>query len=129
MDAPSPSRRDAAAVARPRRNTVEVWNLVNRSGGWFHPIHLHLVDVTIFQRIDGRGRVQNYEDGPKDVVYLGENETVRLVARFGPNTGRYMIHCHNTVHEDGDMMSQFWVTDGADLGFDPITAARPRPIP
>jgi FtsP/CotA-like multicopper oxidase with cupredoxin domain len=117
-----------AAVARPRRNTVEVWNLVNRSGGWFHPIHLHLVDFKVFQRIDGRGRVQNYEDGPKDVVYLGENETVRLVARFGPHTGRYMIHCHNTVHEDHDMMSQFWVTDGADLGPDPRTAAPPRPI-
>lgn len=117
-----------AAIARPRRNTVEVWSLVNRSGGWFHPIHLHLVDFKVFQRIDGRGRVQNYEDGPKDVVYLGENETVRLVARFGPHTGRYMIHCHNTVHEDHDMMSQFWLTDGADLGPDPRTAAPARPI-
>jgi spore coat protein A, manganese oxidase len=117
-----------AAVARPRRNTVEVWNLVNRSGGWFHPIHLHLVDFMVFQRIDGRGRVLPYENGPKDVAYLGENETVRLVARFGPHTGRYMIHCHNTVHEDHDMMSQFWVTDGGDMGPDPRTAAPPRPI-
>jgi len=116
-----------AAIARPKRNSVEVWNLVNRSGGWFHPIHLHLVDFMIFQRIDGRGRVQAFEDGPKDVAYLGENETVRLVARFGPNTGRYMIHCHNTVHEDGDMMSQFWVTDGDDVGPDPIDDAKPLP--
>jgi FtsP/CotA-like multicopper oxidase with cupredoxin domain len=117
-----------AAVARPQKNSVEVWTLENRSGGWFHPIHLHLVDFKIFQRIDGRGRVQTYENGPKDVVYLAENETVRIVARFGPNTGRYMIHCHNTVHEDHDMMHQFWVTDGADLGPNPVTAAPPRPI-
>ncbi len=117
------------AIARPRRNTVEVWDLENRSGGWFHPIHLHLVDFRVLSRVDGRGRVQTYEDGPKDVVYLGENETVRIVARFGPHTGRYMLHCHNTTHEDHDMMHQFWVVDGTDLGPDPITAAAPRPIP
>jgi len=117
-----------AAIARPRLNTVEVWDLENRSGGWFHPIHLHLVDFRILSRIDGRGRVQTYEDGPKDVVYLGENETVRLVARFGPNTGRYMIHCHNTSHEDHDMMHQFWVVNGNDLGPNPIEAAPPRPV-
>ncbi len=37
-----------------------------------------------------------------------------------------MIHCHNSVHEDHDMMHQFWITDGADLGPDPLSApARP----
>jgi len=122
-----------AAVARPQRNTVEVWDLENRSGGWFHPIHLHLVDFKVISRTDGRGRVQAYEEGPKDVVYLGENETVRLVARFGPHTGRYMIHCHNTSHEDHDMMSQFWVVDErvdpTDVGPNPITAAPPLPLP
>jgi spore coat protein A len=29
--------------------------------------------------------------------------------KFGPHEGRYMIHCHNLVHEDHDMMSQFRV--------------------
>ena len=30
----------------------------------------------------------------------------------GPSAGgRYMIHCHNLVHEDHDMMSQFAVGD------------------
>jgi spore coat protein A, manganese oxidase len=109
-------------------NTIEVWDLENRSGGWFHPIHLHLVDFRILSRTDGRGRVQTYENGPKDVVYLGENETVRLVARFGPHTGRYMIHCHNTSHEDHDMMHQFWVVTGNDLGPHPVEAAPPLPV-
>jgi spore coat protein A len=116
-----------AAIAKPKKNTIEVWSLENHSGGWFHPIHLHLVDFRMFQRIDGRGRIQNFENGPKDVAYLGENETIRIVAKFGPHTGRYMIHCHNTTHEDFDMMHQFWVTDGADLGPDPVKAAPPRP--
>ena len=55
------------------------------------------------------GRRFAYEQGPKDVAYVGEGETVRVVAKFGPHEGRYMIHCHNLVHEDHDMMSQFRV--------------------
>jgi flagellar biosynthesis/type III secretory pathway protein FliH len=34
---------------------------------------------------------------------------VRVIAKFGPHEGRYMIHCHNLVHEDHDMMVQFQV--------------------
>ena len=105
-------------IADPALNAVEIWELENKSGGWFHPIHIHLID---FQVLSRNGRPPRpYERGPKDVVYLGENETVRLIARFGPQNGRYMLHCHNTVHEDHDMMFQMQVGVG---GPDPITAA------
>jgi FtsP/CotA-like multicopper oxidase with cupredoxin domain len=88
-------------------NSVEVWDLVNSSGGWFHPVHIHLIDFKILSR---NGRAPHpYENGPKDVAYVGEGETVRVVAKFGPHEGRYMIHCHNLVHEDHDMMHQFRV--------------------
>jgi hypothetical protein len=46
--------------------------------------------------------------------------------RFGPQVGRYMMHCHNLVHEDHDMMVQFEV--GA-AGHDPIEADRPKHQP
>jgi spore coat protein A, manganese oxidase len=36
-----------------------------------------------------------------------------------------MVHCHNLVHEDHDMMAQFEVGAG---GPDPVTSAPPRPI-
>ena len=52
------------------------------------------------------------EVGPKDVVYIGEGETVRLLCTFASEshrTGRYMVHCHNLPHEDHDMMQQFAV--------------------
>jgi hypothetical protein len=39
--------------------------------------------------------------------------------RFDNQDGRYMMHCHNLVHEDHDMMVQFEVGDGGD---DPINA-------
>ncbi|WP_336028519.1 multicopper oxidase family protein [Geodermatophilus sp. FMUSA9-8] len=115
--------------ARVDPGAVEIWEVENRSGGWFHPLHIHLVD---FQVLSRNGRPPRPEErGPKDVVYVGENETVRLLMRFsspdGPH-GRYMVHCHNLSHEDHDMMTQFQV--GAhDPDCDPIHAAPPSSAP
>ncbi|MFI7579399.1 multicopper oxidase domain-containing protein [Kocuria kalidii] len=104
-------------------DAVEIWEFENNSGGWYHPLHIHLVDFQILSR-NGRAPF-NYERGPKDVVYVGEGETVRLLMKFGPHKGRYMIHCHNLSHEDHDMMVQFRVglkEDDPDP-CDPMTAA------
>ncbi|HET7480211.1 MAG TPA: multicopper oxidase domain-containing protein [Rubrobacteraceae bacterium] len=117
-------------VANPKLDQVQVWTLKNPSGGWFHPLHIHLIDGQILDR-NGKPPF-DYEKGPKDVFYLGENETVRVLIRFGPQTGRYMVHCHNLVHEDHDMMVQFNVGDAfanrADDPNDPILAASAKPI-
>ncbi|MFM7686133.1 MAG: multicopper oxidase domain-containing protein, partial [Actinomycetota bacterium] len=40
--------------------------------------------------------------------------------------GKYMVHCHNLVHEDHDMMTQFEVVDPNQPGDDPITSAMAR---
>ena len=47
---------------------------------------------------------------------------MRLLMRFGPEHGKYMIHCHNLSHEDHDMMAQFQVGT-SDPDCDPMTAA------
>jgi FtsP/CotA-like multicopper oxidase with cupredoxin domain len=94
-------------IANPRLNATEIWEIENRSGGWFHPVHIHLIDFKVLSR-NGRAPF-DYERGPKDVVYVGENETVRVLCKFGPHRGRYMVHCHNLPHEDHDMMTQFAV--------------------
>ena len=107
----------ALTVANPGLGDVEIWELENPSGGWFHPVHIHLVD---FKVLDRNGRPpEDWEKGPKDVVYVGENEKVRVLMRFENQVGRYMMHCHNLVHEDHDMMVQFEVGGG---GHDPIKA-------
>ena len=112
--------------AEPDLNSVEIWEIENSSGGWFHPVHIHLVDFKILSR-NGRPPFP-YERGPKDVVYVGEGETVRVIMRFGPHRGRYMIHCHNLPHEDNDMMLQYSVgLKGLDVDpHDPVTADPPR---
>jgi FtsP/CotA-like multicopper oxidase with cupredoxin domain len=113
-------------VANPASGDVQIWEITNRSGGWFHPVHIHLVDFKMLTR-NGKP-VFAYEQGPKDVAYVGENETIRAIMRFGkagdPSTdGRYMIHCHNLPHEDHDMMTQFRV--GKDVDRDPDPAKGP----
>ena len=45
---------------------------------------------------------------------LGRNEEVEAFFRFHDFTGRYPIHCHNTIHEDHAMMLVFEVDDVGD---------------
>jgi spore coat protein A, manganese oxidase len=101
--------------ANPQPDTVEKWIVKNGSGGWFHPVHIHLVDFRVLRRNAGPPLPQESVGG-KDVIYVGENETVELLMRFNAHDhGRYMIHCHNLTHEDHDMMTQFRVgTEVAD---------------
>ena len=109
-------------VANPNINDVEIWEIENKSGGWFHPVHIHLVDFQVIGRNTNGGKPFAWEKGPKDVVYVGENETVRLLMQFavgeGNTGGKYMVHCHNLPHEDHDMMQQFRVGP-APAGSDP----------
>jgi bilirubin oxidase len=54
------------------QNTWELW-LLKTGGGWFHPIHIHLISffVVIRNKIEKNG-VHSYEKlAAKDVVYLG----------------------------------------------------------
>ena len=114
-------------VANPGANDVEIWELENTSGGWFHPVHIHLVD---FKILDRNGRPpEPFERGPKDVVYVGEEELVRVIMRFEHQTGKYMMHCHNLVHEDHDMMTQFRVGPAEGDLHDPIKADPCKDLP
>ena len=114
-----------AVLGNPGLGDTEIWDIENKSSGWFHPLHIHLIDFKVLSR-NGLAPFP-YELGPKDVVYIGEGEKVRLLMKFGPNTGKYMVHCHNLVHEDHDMMHQFSVglKPGDEDYHDPIDAARP----
>jgi len=133
-------------LSTPAMNSVEIWEIVNNSGGWYHPLHIHLIDFRIIKRTGGPAGGVNgvlpHEQGPKDVAYIGEGETVTLLCKFLKPGGevpaphgdpaikgaRFMSHCHNLAHEDHDMMAQFRVGPqmlGTTDPHHPILAAKP----
>ncbi|HEY2951006.1 MAG TPA: multicopper oxidase domain-containing protein, partial [Verrucomicrobiae bacterium] len=85
-----------------KRGSAEIWELVNKSNGWVHPIHIHLEEFQILTRDDKPP--PPHEQGRKDVFFLGPGERVKIFMRFRTFLGRYVMHCHNTVHEDHAMM-------------------------
>ncbi|NER30063.1 MAG: multicopper oxidase domain-containing protein [Symploca sp. SIO1C4] len=106
--------------ANPGAGDVEIWNLVNPGSGWVHPVHIHLVDLQLLDRNGISPRP--YEKGWKDVFHVGEFETLRVIAKFGTRDGKYiqgkfMMHCHNLVHEDHSMMTLFEVGKGGPSPF------------
>ena len=100
-------------------NSVEVWTLRD-STMVAHPFHIHNVHFYI---LDRNGAAPSaVESGPKDVVLVQPNETVRFIAKFedfADTTVPYMFHCHILMHEDDGMMGQFVVTPST-TGIDDI---------
>lgn len=93
------------------QNTWELWKF-KTGGGWFHPVHIHLIDFFLLKREGNDLGLANYEYmAAKDVMYLGPGNTLWTIARFGAHKGDYMFHCHNLIHEDNDMMRAMRITD------------------
>ncbi|MBU6317106.1 MAG: multicopper oxidase family protein [Acidobacteria bacterium] len=105
---------------------VERWTWRNSAGGWYHPSHAHFIDSRIISR-NGKPPLP-YETGLKDTLFLGQTEEIKVLVR-ADSPGTWMIHCHNIIHEDHDMMTQFRVVGpGGEGGDDPLRAAPPRDI-
>ncbi|GAA1244055.1 multicopper oxidase family protein [Pseudonocardia aurantiaca] len=96
-----------------QRNTTERWILQNSSGGWEHPIHIHLEEFRIVRRNGRLVRPGEGDFGRQDVVQLGD-EDIEILMQFRDFRGGYPMHCHNTVHEDHQMMLLFEVADVGD---------------
>jgi spore coat protein A, manganese oxidase len=98
--------------ANPQPGSIEIWTFINRSPDVIHPVHLHLAKG---QLLDRNGQPPRpYERGWKDVFLLGEGETIRVAFWFHSSAlidvaGIFMMHCHQLIHEDRGMMSQFTV--------------------
>ena len=85
-----------------KQGTAEIWN-ISTSGGWAHPIHMHLEEYRILTRND-QSVAGTVLGGVKDVFALYPGDEMRLYMKFRDWVGRYVMHCHNTVHEDHAMM-------------------------
>jgi FtsP/CotA-like multicopper oxidase with cupredoxin domain len=112
-------------TAAPVYGTREIWNLVNKSGGWDHPVHIHFEEGIIVARNGSSNNVPAWERGRKDVYRIGPNGSVSVSIQFRDWGGTFMEHCHNTVHEDNSMLLR-WDIDKA--GYAVLTPL-PTPIP
>ena len=87
----------------------EVWVIQNPGGDWRHPVHIHFEEHRTLSRNGVLVKPAtpfnaSIDYARKDVVQLNTNEEVRIFMRFRDMKGRYVMHCHNVVHEDHAMM-------------------------
>lgn len=85
---------------------TEIWRFINESQ-FPHPVHIHEVQFQVLSRTGGRGVVFPWEGGWKDTVLVHPGEAVEVLAGFDRYRGRFLMHCHNLVHEDMGMMLNF----------------------
>ena len=96
------------ASAKPKRGTAEIWTLKGK-GDWHHPVHIHFEEGRILSR-NGKPPPP-HERGRKDVYVLEPGEEVRVFLRFREFLGKYMMHCHNLIHEDHAMMIRWDIVE------------------
>jgi FtsP/CotA-like multicopper oxidase with cupredoxin domain len=96
----------SAAIAQ---ESEEVWIVQNPGGAWRHPVHIHFEEHRTLSRNGALVKPNtqfnaSVDYARKDVIELNTNEEVRVFMRFRDMKGRYVMHCHNVVHEDHAMM-------------------------
>lgn len=87
-----------------KRGVDEIWELQGK-GSWSHPVHIHFEEARILSR--NGVPPPPHERGRKDVFELKPGELVRILICFEDFLGKYILHCHNTIHEDHHMMVRF----------------------
>ncbi len=102
------------------RDTAELWVLDSSQGGWDHPLHIHFEEGQIIRtngvavpagkryradiyrlRQSVHELVLRFRDFPMD----GYSPSGGQVRETKADHGRYVMHCHNVVHEDNAMMT------------------------
>jgi FtsP/CotA-like multicopper oxidase with cupredoxin domain len=93
--------------AIPQLGTTEEWTIKNGSGGWWHPIHMHLEGHQQVADVRTGRPIQYHDSFLSDTTMLGPNSEFRVRMRFRTFKGPFVFHCHTIEHEDMDMMFQF----------------------
>jgi FtsP/CotA-like multicopper oxidase with cupredoxin domain len=111
------------ADACPKLGTAERWILRNGSGGWWHPVHVHLESHQI-QKVNGSIPPLS-ERFKVDTTMLGPNTEAEIFMRFRTFRGPFVFHCHNIEHEDMRMMFVFDPRTDGPLSNQPLQQYHP----
>jgi len=105
----------------------EIWTIRNVGTKWEHPIHIHFEEFQILE-FNGKPLAANDIDkSRKDVLTLKMGDEVKLFFHFRDYLGDHVMHCHNVVHEDHQMMVRWRIVppkNGPALG----SVISPRPV-
>jgi FtsP/CotA-like multicopper oxidase with cupredoxin domain len=93
----------------------EVWTIQNPGGSWRHPVHIHYEEHRMLTRNGAPVKPNTQLNGAidyarRDVINLQINDETKVFMRFRDMKGRYVMHCHNVVHEDHAMMIRWDIT-------------------
>jgi len=99
-----PYNRDLISATIPE-GSAERWTIINGGGSWQHPVHIHYEEHRVLSY--NLQAPPPIEAGRKDVLRLENNARAEVYIRFRDYKGLYVMHCHNTVHEDHAMMVNF----------------------
>jgi FtsP/CotA-like multicopper oxidase with cupredoxin domain len=88
-----------------KKNTAEQWTIRNSGNLWSHPIHIHFEEFRIL-KLNGQDLSPDDLDfqARRDIIRLMPNDEVLIFMQFRDFVGRYVMHCHNVIHEDHAMM-------------------------
>ncbi|MCA1592407.1 MAG: multicopper oxidase domain-containing protein [Acidobacteria bacterium] len=140
-----PNRIDAGI----EQGSAEIWTFRNAGNDWAHPIHSHFTEFIILEingkpypqtDIEDKNRVlvhafgvkepplKVFMGGPRrDVATILPGDEIKVFMRWKDFLGKYVMHCHNVVHEDHSMMIR-WDIVPPGQGFTgprPATDTRP----
>lgn len=123
VELPADTRRISAAPEL-SATQLQIWTITS-GGGWSHPIHSHFEEA-VYLDVEGGDRPPDHEFyARKDVFRIGARSysEMRIAFRFREFSGSYVMHCHNTQHEDHAMLLRWDVNNPGQL------LLFPTPIP
>ena len=115
----NPNRIDAKI----EKGSAEIWTIRNGGASWAHPVHTHFEEFRILE-VNGKPvKPGDFLNSRKDIIELGPNTEVTFFGRWRDFEGIHVMHCHNVVHEDHEMMIQWQMVpqgmgDGEELDHD-----------
>ena len=95
------------ADAEISEGSAEIWTFRNEGTQWSHPIHIHFEEFQVLSVNGRKPRLGDPAFGRKDTIRLGPNDEITIFMRFRGFFGKYVMHCHNVVHEDHSMMIRY----------------------
>lgn len=113
--------------AAPITNATEIWTIRNGAPTWAHNVHIHFTEGKILLRNDQLPPIWE-QFARKDVYRVGggvdSSEMIVIALTFHDSEGDYyMMHCHNTVHEDAAMLLRW------DIQGENCAKSLPCPLP